>query len=135
MPVMDGLTFLAHLHESSSDIHVDLMGEPALRVIAHELVIAVAQRLSSGIDMTCQGRFRDDSPIPNLVQQVVLAYYMLAVAQEIDQKVKDLRSSAIRSAATGRRFLLGKLERICNWVGVESPNCLSSRYGHHVPCR
>ena len=34
-----------------------------------------------------------------------------------------------------RRFLLGKLERICNWVGLESPNCLSSRSGHHVPCR
>jgi hypothetical protein len=53
---------------------------------------AIRQRLSRGVDMACQSRFRHNSPIPDRVQQVVLADHMLAVTQQIDQKVKHLRA-------------------------------------------
>jgi hypothetical protein len=43
------------------------------------------------IDMTGQGRFRDDPSVAHPVQQLILADDVLTVLHQIEQQVEDLR--------------------------------------------
>ena len=55
------------------------------------LLAAVADRLAHRVDVTGQGRFGDDPPVPHRLQQIVLADDAFAVAHQVDQQVEDLR--------------------------------------------
>ncbi len=55
------------------------------------LAAAVAERLARRIDMTCEGGFGDDPTTPNRLQQIVLADHALAVPDQVQQQVEDLR--------------------------------------------
>ncbi len=60
---------------------------------------AVAHRLARGVDPAGQGRFRDDPPAPNRVQQIVLGDNAVAVADQVHQQVEHLRLQRDRFAA------------------------------------
>src|SRR5262249_12713908 len=50
------------------------------------LLTAVADRSARRIDAAGQGRFRDDTPAPNRLQEIVLADDAIAVLHEVDQE-------------------------------------------------
>jgi len=60
---------------------------------------AVADRPAHRADAASQGRFGDDPPTPYRGQQVVLADHPVAVLQEIDQEIEDLRFEGDRLCA------------------------------------
>ena len=60
---------------------------------------AVADRLARGIDPAGQGRFRNDPPAPDRVQQIVLGDDAVAIADQVHQQVEDLRFEGNRFAA------------------------------------
>ena len=49
------------------------------------LLATVPDRLAYRIDVTGEGGFGDDPPIPDCMQQIVLADNVFAVAQQVDQ--------------------------------------------------
>ncbi len=55
------------------------------------LFAAVADRLADRIEMTGEGRFGDDPATPHCVQHVILADDALAVPNQIEQQIEDLR--------------------------------------------
>src|SRR5690606_29932914 len=57
----------------------------------HPLLLAtVANRLTHRVDMTRQGRFRNDTTGPNRIDQFVSADYAVAVRQQVGEQVKHL---------------------------------------------
>ena len=52
---------------------------------------SVADGLARRVDVTGQGRFRDDPPGPHGIQELVLADDVLAVSHQMEQQVEDLR--------------------------------------------
>ena len=69
---------------------------------------AVADRLSRRVDPAGQGRFRNDPAIPDIFDQIVLGDDALAIFDQINQQIEDLRLdrdalAAARSARGGRR--------------------------------
>jgi len=55
------------------------------------LLAAIADRLAHRIDMAGEGRFGDDPPAPDRIQQIVLADDARAVLDQMSQQVEDLR--------------------------------------------
>jgi len=51
---------------------------------------AIADRGSSRVDTGGQCRFRDDTPSPDLGDQIVLADHAFAVSDQVLQKIEDL---------------------------------------------
>jgi hypothetical protein len=66
----------------------------------HGLPVAVvAHRLAGGIDAARQRRLRDDPPVPDRCDQVVLGHHPVAVLHEIEQQVENLRLDRDRLGA------------------------------------
>jgi len=65
------------------------------------LLAAVTDRLARRVDAAGQGRFRYDAADPDRGDEIVLTDDVIAVAQQIDQQVEDLRldSNRVRAAA------------------------------------
>jgi hypothetical protein len=57
---------------------------------------AVADGLARSVDVTGQGRFRNDPPGPHGIQEFVLADDVLAVPHHMEQQVEDLRPDGDR---------------------------------------
>jgi len=51
---------------------------------------SIANRLARGIDAAGQRRIRDNSPTPDLVNQVILADHSIAILEQKYQEVEDL---------------------------------------------
>src|SRR5690606_5437320 len=60
------------------------------------LVTAVADRGPGGVDMARERGFRDDAPVPNRLEQVVLADDAFSVRHEVEQNIEHLRSDGYR---------------------------------------
>jgi hypothetical protein len=60
---------------------------------------AVADGLARRVDVTGQGRFRDNPAGPHGIQELVLADDVLAVPQQMEQQVEDLRPDGDRLGA------------------------------------
>jgi hypothetical protein len=56
------------------------------------LFAAVTDRLANRVDMTGQGRFRNDSSTPYGIKQVVFADDAIVILQQTDQKIENLRT-------------------------------------------
>ena len=60
---------------------------------------AIAYGFACRVDVTGQGQFGDDAATPHPVQQVILADDVLAVLQQIQQQIEDLRANRNRLGA------------------------------------
>src|SRR5437868_421376 len=80
------LTFqnIAHLSNKSQALSLHSANDALLGP-------AVVDGSSRGIEACRQSRIRDDPPVPNAVDQLVLADDPVAVAHQKDEKVKHLR--------------------------------------------
>ncbi len=75
-----------------------------------QLVVAgVADRLASGVDAARQRRLRNDSSVPDRLDQLVLADDASAVANQVEQKVEHLRLH-VHDLAAAAQLLLGDIE-------------------------
>ena len=68
---------------------------------------AIAERLAYRIDVTGQGRFRNDPAAPYRVQQVVLGDDVLALLHQVEEQVEDLRPHGNRFGPPGELAPLG----------------------------
>ena len=66
---------------------------------------AVADRLARRVDPAGQGRFRNDPAIPDIFDQIVLGDDALAIFDQINQQIEDLRldRDVLAAAASSRR--------------------------------
>src|SRR5215470_2669173 len=62
------------------------------------LLPAVADRFSHSIDAGCQSRIGHDPAGPDRRDEIVLGYHAIAVLQEINQDIEDLRFDRDRAA-------------------------------------
>ena len=83
--------------------HLADEAQPLARDGADQLlfVAAVADRLSRGVDAAGQGRIRHDPAAPDRSDEIVLADDAVAILQQVDQQVEDLRldGNGLRTAA------------------------------------
>jgi hypothetical protein len=84
------------------DGHVSDKAETLARQGADQALClaGVANRCARRVYPARQGRFRDDPSTPDRVQQVVLGDDVLAIANQKDQQVEDLRFHCDRFAAS-----------------------------------
>jgi hypothetical protein len=59
--------------------------------------------LARGVDAAGERRVRDDAPLPDRIDQIVLADHPLAIADQILQQVEHLRHH--RRSMTARRLI------------------------------
>src|SRR5262249_49925002 len=55
------------------------------------IVAVVSDRLAGGLDAARERRVGDDPPLPDRVEQLVLAYRPVVIANEVDEQVEHLR--------------------------------------------
>src|SRR5262245_22122352 len=73
------------------DIADETKPAPVKRANEALVVAAVAERAPCRADPGAQRRLRDDAPLPNRVEQLVLADEPVAVPNEMNQQVEYLR--------------------------------------------
>ena len=75
---------------------------------------AVADCPARRVDPAGQGGFRDDPPVPDLFNQIVLGDDAVAILDEIDEEVEHLRldgnafAAARKLAAVDVKYMIGK---------------------------
>ena len=74
------------------------------------LLAAVADRLAGGRDAAGQRRVRHDSPVPDPRDHVVLGDDVVAVADQINKQIKDLRLD-LDKRVTAAKFAALEVER------------------------
>src|SRR5215472_8373726 len=90
------LTAAERLAISLTSLTESLAGDRSKQAL---VLPAVADGLARRVDMTGQGRFRDDPPGPHGIEELVLADDVLAVPHQMQQQVEDLRSDGDRLSA------------------------------------
>src|SRR5215471_11326014 len=63
---------------------------------------AVADCLAHGIDVACQCGFRNNPPVPDVVENVVLTDHMVTVLDQINKQIKHLWSHGDRFWPAGK---------------------------------
>ncbi len=108
---------------------VDLNGPHETKALAGNgpdqalLTPAVLDRASNRIDPGCQCRVRDDASIPDACDKVVLADHPLAILDQEQQKVEDLRRQR-HKMAYAPQLALGYIEL----VTLQSDRAMPSRW-------
>ncbi|MNF62334.1 hypothetical protein D3C84_440130 [compost metagenome] len=82
-----------------ADEAVTLTGDCAHQTL---LLAGVADGLAHRVDVAGNGRFRDDPAAPHCLEQVVLADHVIAVADQLQQQVEDLRPDGHDLPAQGQ---------------------------------
>src|ERR1700752_1622134 len=75
---------LAYLADEPEALARDRADQPLL-------LAAIAERAARRVDTAGQGRFRDDTSVPDRVEQVILGHDVFALAHQIRDEVEDLR--------------------------------------------
>jgi hypothetical protein len=77
-------------------IHLADETKPALEHRSNETLVgaAVAKRAPCGADAGAERRLRDDAALPNHVEQLFLADDPVAIANEVNDQIEDLRLDA-----------------------------------------
>ena len=74
----------------------------------------VVDGLPNGIDAGRQCQFRDDTPVPDCSQKIVLADHAVAVGDQVNQQVKGLRLKAQQNVAMASSRLSVSREKPAN---------------------
>jgi hypothetical protein len=95
------------------------------------LILAIiADRRAGQVDACVQGGLRHKASLPDRGEEIVPADYTLAIADEIDQEIEDLRLHGHRIRAAQQLAALGVEDRVFEKI---SHACAPVGFGHRRP--
>jgi hypothetical protein len=98
--LLGAFSSFAHVAHEAEALARQRADQPLLRSV-------VADRCSSRVNAGGERRFRDDSPTPDTCDQVVLGDHAFAVADEVLQKVENLRLDSKEARPAAQLALVG----------------------------
>jgi hypothetical protein len=110
------------------DLAHEAQAAPRDRLDELLLLAAVADRSPCSVDTVAERGFRHDAPVPDVREQVILAYDAVAVADQMQDKVEHLRLDMNRVARAAELAPVS-VDRV---VAEQKPHLRMPCHGLHV---